>query len=62
MNDRNIGAEILEGLNEIKQFKKGQSSLNTTELSGVVDLWYGPTSAENTMLSHEVKSVVAAAV
>ena len=33
MNDRNIGAEILEGLNEIKQFKKGQISLKTTELS-----------------------------
>ena len=34
MSDRDIGAEILEGLNEIKQFKKGQGSLNATELSG----------------------------
>ena len=37
MNDRNIGAEILEGLNEIKQFKKGQISLKKTELSSPSD-------------------------
>jgi len=33
MNNRDIGLEILEGLNEIKQFKRGSVDLNTTELS-----------------------------
>ncbi len=33
MNNRNIGLEILEGLNEINDFKKGNISLQTTELS-----------------------------
>lgn len=33
MSDRNIGAEILAGLEEIKQFKKGSVALRTHELS-----------------------------
>ena len=33
MNNRDIGLEILEGLNEIKQFKHGSVDLKTTELS-----------------------------
>ena len=33
MTTRNVGAEILEGLNEIKAHKKGQLNLKTTELS-----------------------------
>jgi len=33
MSDRNLGAEILAGLDEIKQFKKGNLSLRTQELS-----------------------------
>ena len=33
MNKRDIGLEILDGLNEIKQFKQGNLKLNTTELS-----------------------------
>ncbi len=33
MNDRDIGVEILQGLNEIKQFKKGRLELKKTELS-----------------------------
>ena len=33
MSDRNIGAEILAGLDEIKQFKKGNLALRTQELS-----------------------------
>ena len=33
MNSRNIGAEILEGLDEIKAFKKDRGKLKTTELS-----------------------------
>ncbi|NQZ30871.1 MAG: type II toxin-antitoxin system MqsA family antitoxin [Oceanospirillaceae bacterium] len=33
MNKRDIGLEILEGLNEIKQFKRGSVDLKTTELS-----------------------------
>lgn len=33
MSDRNLGAEILAGLDEIKQFKKGNLSLRTRELS-----------------------------
>lgn len=33
MNNRDIGLEILEGLNEIKQFKRGYVDLKTTELS-----------------------------
>jgi putative transcriptional regulator len=33
MSDRDIGAEILQGLNEIKQFKKGRLKLKKTELS-----------------------------
>ena len=33
MNNRNIGLEILEGLTEIKQFKRGDIELKTTELS-----------------------------
>jgi len=33
MNNRDIGLEILEGLNEIKQFKCGSVDLKTTELS-----------------------------
>ena len=33
MNNRDIGLEILEGLNEIKQFKRGTVDLKTTELS-----------------------------
>lgn len=33
MNERNIGAEILEGLNEIKQFKSGKIDLKHTELA-----------------------------
>lgn len=32
MNDRDFGLEILEGLNEIKQFKNGDARLKTTEL------------------------------
>ena len=33
MSNRDIGLEILEGLNEIKQFKEGEIQLKTTELS-----------------------------
>jgi putative transcriptional regulator len=33
MNNRDIGLEILEGINEINNFKKGKVSLKTTELS-----------------------------
>lgn len=33
MNKRNIGNEILEGLNEIKEFNKGKLELRTTTLS-----------------------------
>jgi putative transcriptional regulator len=33
MGDRNLGAEILDGINEIKQFKKGKLALRTQELS-----------------------------
>lgn len=33
MSNRDIGLEILEGLNEIKSFKQGNVSLKTTELS-----------------------------
>ncbi len=33
MNNRDIGLEILAGLNEIKQFKRGSIDLKTTELS-----------------------------
>ena len=33
MSNRDIGLEILEGLNEIKQFKQGGLKLKTTELS-----------------------------
>ena len=33
MSDRNLGAEILAGLDEIKQFKKGNLALRTRELS-----------------------------
>jgi len=33
MNNRDIGAEILEGLGEIKKFKAGVLELRTTELS-----------------------------
>ena len=33
MSDRNLGAEILAGLDEIKQFKKGNLALRTQELS-----------------------------
>ena len=32
MSDRNLGAEILAGLDEIKQFKKGNLALRTQEL------------------------------
>lgn len=33
MSSRNIGTEILQGINEIKQFKKGTISLKTSKLS-----------------------------
>lgn len=33
MSNRDIGAEILEGINEIKAHKKGKGNLRTTELS-----------------------------
>ena len=33
MNNRDIGTEILEGLDEIKKCKKGEVQLRTTELS-----------------------------
>lgn len=33
MAERNIGQEILNGLKEIKKFKKGNSQLRTTRLS-----------------------------
>ena len=33
MSVRNIGLEILDGLNEITEFKKGDGSLRTSELS-----------------------------
>ncbi len=33
MTKRNLGAEILDGINEIKQFKKGKVALQTNELS-----------------------------
>ena len=33
MSNRDIGAEILDGINEIKAFKKGNVNLKTTELS-----------------------------
>ncbi len=32
MNERNIGNEILEGLQEIKRFKKGETDLKTYSL------------------------------
>ncbi len=33
MNDRNIGLEILEGIKEIKRFKKGEIKLKTRTLN-----------------------------
>lgn len=33
MDKRDIGAEILDGIREIKQYKKDEVSLKTTELS-----------------------------
>lgn len=33
MNKRDIGAEILDGIHEIKQFKKGHFELRKSELS-----------------------------
>tara|TARA_R110001606_G_scaffold160923_1_gene304897 strand:- start:238 stop:525 length:288 start_codon:yes stop_codon:yes gene_type:complete len=33
MNNRDIGAEILAGINEIKDYKKGNAALRTNELS-----------------------------
>ncbi|MFT5674446.1 MAG: putative transcriptional regulator [Paraglaciecola sp.] len=33
MNNRDIGLEILEGLNETKQFNRGSTQLKTNELS-----------------------------
>lgn len=33
MSSRNIGAEILDGINEIKEYKKGNINLKVTELS-----------------------------
>lgn len=33
MNKRDIGAEILDGIDEIQQYKKGKAQLTTTELS-----------------------------
>ena len=33
MNNRDIGLEILDGINEIRSFKQGKVSLKTTELS-----------------------------
>ena len=33
MGERNIGAEILDGIQEIKQFKKGKLALRKQELS-----------------------------
>lgn len=33
MDNRDIGLEILEGLNEIKAFKQGKTQLQTNELS-----------------------------
>jgi len=33
MSERNIGLEILEGIQEIKAFKEGKKSLRTFELS-----------------------------
>ena len=33
MSNRNIGTEILDGINEIKKFKRSEVTLTTTELS-----------------------------
>ncbi|MCF6254655.1 MAG: type II toxin-antitoxin system MqsA family antitoxin [Thiomicrorhabdus sp.] len=33
MNHRDIGSEILDGINEISHFKQGKTSLKVTELS-----------------------------
>ncbi len=33
MADRDLGAEILDGINEIKAFKQGKTELKTQELS-----------------------------
>ena len=33
MSNRDIGTEILDGINEIKKFKRGEVALTTTELS-----------------------------
>ena len=33
MNNRDIGLEILDGINEIHNFKQGKAALKTTELS-----------------------------
>ena len=33
MSNRNIGAEILDSIKEIKEFKKGKVTLKTTQLS-----------------------------
>ena len=33
MADRNLGAEILDGLNEIKKFKQGNGELRSQELT-----------------------------
>jgi putative transcriptional regulator len=33
MSKRNIGAEVLDGINEIRAFKKGGAKLKVTELS-----------------------------
>ncbi len=33
MSDRDLGAEILDGIHEIKRFRKGEARLRTRELS-----------------------------
>jgi len=55
MSDRDIGAEILDGLNEIKDFKKGKAELTTRQLSQ-------PSSAHAIRLKLELSQSVFAAL
>lgn len=38
MSERNIGLEILEGVREIKDYKKGTLSLRTSQLSVLIPI------------------------
>lgn len=57
MSDRNIGAEILDGIQEIKQFKKGKLALRESQGPAIVFTHFTETDKGSTRFQSMISGV-----